>query len=178
MLDLCGLWCSMIHLYSGILWIVKLLWQSVQTLKTGSHILVCNRKIFHSFFNPNIMLWVLKRLSSMRQFFWVPITHVYLLMHKIRVCTGLKSSWIYRTVLKSPWKLNLACKVLEKHSKALKSPWVLPFTGGFNSVFGDLNQYKIVIPLFGAASWWASAELPQNRVNINLSLRHIRDLSR
>ena len=33
----------------------------------------------------------------------------------------------------------------------LKSPWNLPFIGGFNSVFGDVNQYKIVVPLFGAA---------------------------
>ena len=59
-----------------------------------------------------------------------------------RVPTGLKSTRIYRTVLKSPWKLNLPWKVLEKHSKALKSPWILPLTGGFNSVFGDLNQYN------------------------------------
>ena len=36
-------------------------------------------------------------------------------------------------------------------TKVLKSPLILPFTGGFNSVFGDLNQYKIVVPLFGAA---------------------------
>ena len=27
---------------------------------------------------------------------------------------------------------------------ALKSPWILPFTEGFNSVFGDPNQYKLV----------------------------------
>ena len=57
------------------------------------------------------------------------------------VCTGLKSTW----------KLNLHWKVLEKHSKALKSLWILPFTGGFNTVFGDLNQYTILVPLFGAA---------------------------
>ena len=61
-----------------------------------------------------------------------------------RVRTGLKSTWIYRTVLKNPWKLNLPWKVLEKHSKALKSPWILPFTEGFNTVFGDPNQYKLV----------------------------------
>ena len=53
---------------------------------------------------------------------------------------------------KRPWKLNLPWKVLEKHSKALKIPWILQFTGGFNSVFGDLNQYEIVVPLFGAAN--------------------------
>ena len=28
---------------------------------------------------------------------------------------------------------------------------MLPFTGGFNTVFGDLNQYSIVVPLFDAA---------------------------
>ena len=59
-----------------------------------------------------------------------------------RVRTGLKSTWIYRTVLKSHWKLNLPWKVLEKHSKILKSPWILPFIEGFNTVFGDPNQYK------------------------------------
>ena len=37
-----------------------------------------------------------------------------------RVLTGLKSTWIYRTVLKSPWKLNLPWKELEKLSKSLK----------------------------------------------------------
>ena len=28
---------------------------------------------------------------------------------------------------------------------------MLPLKGGFNTVFGDLSQYKIVVPLFGAA---------------------------
>ena len=60
-----------------------------------------------------------------------------------RVRTGLKSTWIYRAVLKSPWKLNLSSKVLEKHSKALKSLWILPFTGGFNTDFWDQNQFKL-----------------------------------
>ena len=68
-----------------------------------------------------------------------------------RVRTGLKSTWIYNTVLESPWKLNLPWKVLEKTLKGLEKYSILPFTGGFNSVFGDLNQYKIVVPLFGAA---------------------------
>ena len=34
---------------------------------------------------------------------------------------------------------------------ALESPLILPSTGGFNTVFGNLNLYKIVVPLFGAA---------------------------
>ena len=33
----------------------------------------------------------------------------------------------------------------------MKSPWILLFTGGFNTVCGDLNHNKIVVPLFGAA---------------------------
>ena len=70
---------------------------------------------------------------------------------KCRFRARLKSTWIYRTVLNSSWKLNLPWKVFEKNSKVLKSPWILPITGGFNTVFGDLNQYKIVVPLFGAA---------------------------
>ena len=52
---------------------------------------------------------------------------------------------------KSPWKLNLPWKVLENHSKALKSPWILLFSVGLNSVDRDLNQYKIDVPLFSAA---------------------------
>ena len=43
-----------------------------------------------------------------------------------------------------PWKVLDTLKNLE-------SPWILPFTGGFITVFGDLNHNKIVVPLFGAA---------------------------
>ena len=53
--------------------------------------------------------------------------------------------------LEKSLKIKFALKVLEKHSKALKSLLILPFTVGFNTVFGDLNQYKLVVPLFGAA---------------------------
>ena len=67
-----------------------------------------------------------------------------------KVCTGLKSTLIYRTVLKSPLKLNLPSKVLEKHSD-LEKPLNLTIYRGFSTVFGDLNQYKIVMPLLGAA---------------------------
>ena len=35
------------------------------------------------------------------------------------VRTGLKSTWIYMTVLKSPWRLNLLWKLLEKTLKGL-----------------------------------------------------------
>ena len=38
-----------------------------------------------------------------------------------------------------------------KTLNALKSPFILLLTGEFNSVCGDLNQYKIVVSLFGAA---------------------------
>ena len=48
-------------------------------------------------------------------------------------------------------KIKFATKSTGKHLNALKSPWILPFTGGFNTVFGDLNQYEIVVSLFGAA---------------------------
>ena len=50
--------------------------------------------------------------------------------------------------------LKVLEKILEKYLKTLKGLEKflnLPFTGGFNTVFGDLNQYKIVVPLFGAA---------------------------
>ena len=96
-------------------------------------------KIFVLFTNMNFIYIIIHSGWSL----------AWIFMNRVR--TGLKSTWIYRTVLKSPWKLNLPWKVFEKHSKALKSPWILPFTGAFNSVLGDLNQYKIVVPLFGAA---------------------------
>ena len=78
-----------------------------------------------------------------------------------RVEPSLKSTLIYRTVLKSPWKLNLIWKVLEKHSKVWKSPWILPFTEGFNTVFGELNQHKIVMPLFSAGICCTKIKAPQ-----------------
>ena len=56
--------------------------------------------------------------------------------------------------------VNLPCKVLENHSKALKSPWILLFSVGLNTVDRDLNQFKIVVPLFGAAF-----AAPNNRHN-------------
>ena len=50
--------------------------------------------------------------------------------------------------------LNIIEGFLEKSLKiksALKSPWILLFSLGLNTVDGDLNKYKIVVPLFGAA---------------------------
>ena len=44
-----------------------------------------------------------------------------------------------------PWK------VLENHSKALKSPWILLFSVGLSTFDRDQNPYKIVVPLFDAA---------------------------
>ena len=35
-------------------------------------------------------------------------------------------------------------KLLAKHSNALKSPWILLFSVGFNTVDGDLDQYKLL----------------------------------
>ena len=67
-----------------------------------------------------------------------------------RVRTGLKITWIKRAFLKSPWKLNMPLKVLENHSLALKSPWIQLFSVRLSTVDRELNQYKIVAPLFGA----------------------------
>ena len=53
--------------------------------------------------------------------------------------------------LEKSLKIEFALKSNWKTLEVLKRPWILPFTGGFNSVFGDLNQYKIVMPLFCAA---------------------------
>ena len=54
-----------------------------------------------------------------------------------RVGTGLKG--------------NMLWKVLANYSNALKSPQIL-FSVGLNTVDRDLNQYKIVVPFFGAAN--------------------------
>ena len=48
-------------------------------------------------------------------------------------------------------KIKFALISTWKQAKALKSPWILPFAMGFNTDFGGLNQYKIMVPLFGAA---------------------------
>ena len=34
---------------------------------------------------------------------------------------------------------------------ALKSPWILLFSVGLNTVDRELKQYNIVVPLYGAA---------------------------
>ena len=62
---------------------------------------------------------------------------------KVLEYTGL--SW------KSPLNWNLPWKVLENHSKALKSFWTLLFSVELSTVDRVLNLYKIVAPLFGAA---------------------------
>ena len=81
------------------------------------------------------------------KYVWMGVV-MYDLVHNVeavfglyRVHTGLKSTWIYRTVLKSPWKLKLPWKVIEKHSKALKITWIIPFTGGFNTDSIDSTLY-------------------------------------
>ena len=68
-----------------------------------------------------------------------------------RVRTGLESTWILKAFLKSHWKLDLPWKVLENHSKAWKSAWILLFSVELITVDRNLNQNKIVVPLFGAA---------------------------
>ena len=52
----------------------------------------------------------------------------------------LEKSLKIKFALKSTWKTLI-----------LKSPWILPFTGGFNTDFWDLNHYKIMVPSFVAA---------------------------
>ena len=48
-------------------------------------------------------------------------------------------------------EIKFALKNTWKILKGLEKPLNLPFTGGVNTVFRDLNQYKTVLPLFGAA---------------------------
>ena len=96
--------------------------------------------------------------------FWSEFCRPLAALDRCKLNKGAFTFKIIRGALKWPLKggsrlievaatagLTVHWKVLEKHSKALKSPWILPFTGGFNTDFWDLNQYKIVVPLFGAA---------------------------
>ena len=53
--------------------------------------------------------------------------------------------------LEKSLNIKFALKSTGKILKGLEKFLNLPFTRGFNNVFGDLNQYKIVVPLFGAA---------------------------
>ena len=53
--------------------------------------------------------------------------------------TGFAQAWKF--ALKWTWKTH----------KGLEKSLNFTITGGFNTVFGDLNQYYIVVPLFGAA---------------------------
>ena len=54
------------------------------------------------------------------------------------------------------WKVlenfKYVLKVTGNHSKALKSPWILLFSVGINTVDRDLNQNKTVVPLFGTVN--------------------------
>ena len=54
-------------------------------------------------------------------------------------------------ILEKSLKINSALKSTGKSLKALKSPWSLPFSVELSTVDRYQNQYKIVVPLFGAA---------------------------
>ena len=53
--------------------------------------------------------------------------------------------------LEKSLKIKYVRKVLENPSKALKSPRILLLSVGLSTVDRELNQYTIVVPLFGAA---------------------------
>ena len=48
----------------------------------------------------------------------------------------------------SPSKLNMPRKVLDNHARALKSPRILLFSVGNNTVDRDINENKIVVNNF------------------------------
>ena len=53
--------------------------------------------------------------------------------------------------LEKSLKIKSALKSTGNHRKALKSPRILLFSVGLSNVDRDLNQYKIVVPIVGAA---------------------------
>ena len=54
--------------------------------------------------------------------------------------------------LENSLKIKVALKSTGKSLKALKSPGILLFSVGLSTVDRDLNQFKIVVPIFGAAN--------------------------
>ena len=123
--------------------------ESMQTWECGwlSHILCCQRWTL----GCHEAMWWRWVAFIFNPFSIIPENyHLFSHLPMYRVRTGLKSTWIYRTVLKSPWKLNLPWKAL----KNTQRPWkVLEFyhLQEDSILFWGLNQYKIVLPLFGAA---------------------------
>ena len=53
--------------------------------------------------------------------------------------------------LEKSLKIKFALKSTRNILKGLEKFFNFPLTGGFNTIFGDLNHYKSVVPLFGAA---------------------------
>ena len=53
--------------------------------------------------------------------------------------------------LEKSLKIKFALKSSWKTLKGLEKSLNFTIFRGFSTVFGDLNQYKIVVPLFGAA---------------------------
>ena len=53
--------------------------------------------------------------------------------------------------LENSLKNKSALKSTRKSLKSLEKSWILLFSVGLSTVDRDLNQYKIVVPLFGAA---------------------------
>ena len=53
--------------------------------------------------------------------------------------------------LEKSMKIKFALKSTGKSIKGLESPWIILLSVGLNTVDSNLNQYKIVVPLFGAA---------------------------
>ena len=98
-----------------------------------------------TFSSSKLTFWKKKKFRN------TPISTWQKLQLTSRARTGFKSTWIYRTVLKVLENYICLEKYLKDTQKTLKSPWILPFARGFNTVLRDLNQYKIVGPLFGAA---------------------------
>ena len=77
------------------------------------------------------------------------VQFLYKMTHYIQGSHRLKKYLNIHDCLEKSLKIKFALKSTWKTLKGLEKSLNLPFTGGFNTVFGDLNQYKIVVPLFG-----------------------------
>ena len=73
---------------------------------------------------------------------------------QLQAKAGFAQAWNYLNLngfLEKSLKIKYALKSTGKSFKAFKSPWILLFLVRLTTVDRDLNQYKIAVPLFGAA---------------------------
>ena len=76
---------------------------------------------------------------------------ILIMLYYLQSSHRLEKYFDIQECLEKSLKIEFALKTTWKTLKGLEKFSNLPFARGFNTDFGGLNQYKIVMPLFGAA---------------------------